>query len=303
MFPPDQYSLLDFGSGRKLERFGGVLVDRPSPPAAPFVPAACGVWTQADLRFEEDAGGKEGASGRRGRWIPLTERGEKAAGESWPIRHENAALVLELKGSPFGHLGVFPEQSRNWDAIAAACRDGKKRLGRPLRVLNLFAYTGGSSLAAASGGAEVTHLDAAQNIVRQARRNAELSGLAGHPIRWIADDAVKFVRREKKRGTVYDGIILDPPTYGHGARGEVWRLTRDLPGLLDDLFAILADDAPFVLLTCHSPGFDALRLRSLLAERMRGHFPDGTRIESGPIPLFSEQKRRLPGGDMAFIKR
>ena len=140
--------------------------------------------------------------------------------ERWTIAH--GPLQFELKRTDFGHLGLFPEQAENWDWIA----ERVAAAGRPLKVLNLFAYTGGSTLAAAAAGAEVVHVDAAKNIVAWARRNAELSGLADAPIRWIAEDAMKFVKRELKRGNRYDAVILDPPSYGHGPQGEVWRLVE-----------------------------------------------------------------------------
>ena len=129
-------------------------------------------------------------------------------------------------------MGLFPEQAENWDWLGASDRALARRLGRKPKVLNLFAYTGGSTLAAAAAGAEVTHVDAARNVTNWARRNAELSGLAAAPIRWIADDAMKFVRREIRRGNRYDCFVLDPPSYGHGARGEVWQLDRHLAELL-----------------------------------------------------------------------
>ena len=171
------------------------------------------------------------------------------------------SFVLELKGSPFGHIGVFPEQAENWARIRQLCFKGKDALGRPLRILNLFGYTGGSALAALSSGAEVTHLDAARTVVAQARRNwqisMELRNIKSEETcaRWIVDDAVKFVKREIKRGSVYDGVILDPPTYGHGARGEVWRFSRDIEPFLLLCLKLLKSDFRFVLLYGHTPRY------------------------------------------------
>lgn len=216
--------------------------------------------------------------------------GQKAF-PSWTIRHKDAPFTLELKGSPFGHLGIFPEQSSNWDFIFRFCRDFQIKNNRPAKVMNLFAYTGGSTLAAAAGGADVVHLDAAGNIVRQARKNAELSFSEQKPIHWIVEDAVKYIRRALKRANLYEGIILDPPAYGHGASGQVWRLTRDLPKLLADLASLLAKNSSFILLTCHT---DEIGLRKI-AEWMKLYFPERKTI-SEPIFIQSQQGKRLPAG-------
>lgn len=290
----DHYRLLDFGGGRKLERFGNLIVNRPSPPALHAVPKTPKRWQEADLFFRTEEGARtDSALGVRGSWKARTDHGAKAIESGWNL---DAGFILELKCSPFGHLGVFPEQARNWTRLYEYAQNVQERLRRPARILNLFAYTGGSTLACAAGGAEVTHLDAARNIVAQARRNAELSGFAERPIRWIADDAVKYAKREQKRGNLYDGIVLDPPAYGHGARGEVWRLARDLPKLLDILFAILDREAPFVLLTCHSPGFDARRLKALLEERGCTH------AESGSMAITAETGAKLDAGCYALFR-
>ncbi len=165
------------------------------------------------------------------------------------MRH--GALALELKRTEFGHLGLFPEQADCWDWIAA--RLGA--VGERLQVLNLFGYSGGSTLAAAAAGAQVTHVDAARNLVAWARRNAELSGLASAPVRWIVDDARKFVRRALNRGERYHAVILDPPSYGHGARGEVWRLSKHLAPLVEMCGRLTAGQRQFILLTCHTPDY------------------------------------------------
>lgn len=319
------YELLDYGAGRRLERFGTLVLDRPCPAAVGAIASDPARWKAADVRFvaENIPNGanktdKNSAFTERGFWEPLTERGRSLFFEPvensppmdnalrpkiWSIQNANPDFALELVGSPFGHLGVFPEQSANWTRIFQLCRDGEKKLGRPLRVLNLFAYTGASTLAAALGRAETVHLDAARNSVERARRNAELSGAAGK-IRFIADDAVKFVRRQMKRGNFYDGVILDPPTYGHGAHGEVWRLARDLPGHLSDLFSILADDFPFVLLSCHTTGFEAAALTDLLKNAAAGRFGKLTRFSfnSGSMRPCSKQRKSFFAGDFALIR-
>ena len=296
MFPNDEYQLVDFGGGRKLERFGEILTDRPSPPALGTSPRAPRRWREADLFFRTDEKEKATASlGIRGRWEARSPKGIAFLEAGGTVDHADPDFTLELKGSPFGHLGIFPEQSPNWNRLSRLCRDGAEKLARPIRVLNLFAYTGGSSLACAAAGAEVTHVDAARNIVAQGRRNAELSGLKDAPIHWIADDAVKYVRREEKRGKEYEGIVLDPPSYGHGTRGEVWRLKDDLLPLLSTLSAILTPEFGFILLTCHSPGFESARLAELLSEQRSG------KIESGAMRLTSAAGAELPAGHFALL--
>ncbi|MGI5832243.1 MAG: class I SAM-dependent methyltransferase [Thermoguttaceae bacterium] len=301
MFRTEEYQLLDFGGGRKLERFGKIVTDRPSPPAFRSLRRSAETWCAADLFFQADETGRsDTALGVRGTWISRSDEGNRFLELGGRVVHTTPDFVLELKGSPFGHLGIFPEQSRNWGRLYGLCRKGMVTLGRRMRVLNLFAYTGGSTLACASAGAEVTHVDAARNIVGQARRNAELSGLGEAPIRWIVDDTVKYVRRERRRKRFFDGVILDPPTYGHGARGEVWRLARDLPKLLEILFAILDPSFPFVLLTCHSSGFDAARLKTILGKCADGAFVDGV-IDAGSMAITAATRARLPAGEFALL--
>lgn len=290
MLPPDQYALLDFGEGRRLERFGSVILNRPCPAIEGTRKNNRELWKDIDAIFVEE---KTSDSDTRGCWkgiwseptprwtvnlpLPVTvddavkslvsENSEKPgnpAAFSYSEKTatpfpETVSLVFELKMTPFGHIGLFPEQATNWIRIWETLR-----LRPGASVLNLFGYTGGSTLAAAAAGARVTHVDAAKNIVDWARRNAELSGLDAAPIRWIAEDARKFVRRELRRGCRYDAIILDPPSYGHGTKGEVWRLSRHLPDLLENCFSLFGDSPQFLLLTAHTPGFDAPRLTNLL---------------------------------------
>jgi 23S rRNA (cytosine1962-C5)-methyltransferase len=227
MFASNQYVLLDFGDGRKLERFGSLFLDRPSPAAANVERTNPSLWEDVAARFVPVDGSASSGCGPRGRWI---ERVPVPA--DWIVEH--APLRFELRNCDSGHVGLFPEQAENWDWIArqvSAIRAHDDDF-RP-RVLNLFAYTGASTLAAAAAGADVVHVDAAKSTVAWARRNAALSGLADAPIRWIAEDAPRFVAREQKRGNRYHGIILDPPSYGHGPAGQLWQIDRDLPDLLD----------------------------------------------------------------------
>lgn len=290
------YSLLDFGNGRRLERFGEIVLDRPCPIAEKYRSHAGNTsaepWKTADARFLETSG-PAGNSGGRGNWEILSEKGELVF-KGWSVSpspdESNNRVVFELKGTPFGHIGIFPEQLDNWNRISKYCEDF-----RGARVLNLFAYTGGSTLAAAAAGAETTHLDAAKNIVQWARRNAGLSNLANAPIRWIAEDARKFLKRELKRGNRYDLIILDPPSYGHGAHGEVWRISKHLPGLLYDCFTLLEDSAkPAILLTWHTGDYGHERPEREIFSGFPGS--GGAKIESFEIALTSVSGASLPCG-------
>jgi 23S rRNA (cytosine1962-C5)-methyltransferase len=276
VFPPDQYQLLDFGDGRRLERFAGFLLDRPCPAADGIVKATPQAWAAVDARFDR-------ISDEEGKW-----RANRELPDRWTIAWES--LRLELKPTQFGHLGVFPEQAENWNWIAEQVRPA----GRPVRVLNLFAYTGGSTLAAAAAGAEVTHVDAARNIVAWARHNAELSGLSHCPIRWIAEDALKFVRRELKRGNRYDAVILDPPSYGHGRHGEVWQFSQDLEGLLSMCAQLMTPRASFLLLSGHTPGFGPDRLRAMVSDATNALGPG--RASAQLLQLHSAAGRDLASG-------
>ncbi|HYN69059.1 MAG TPA: class I SAM-dependent methyltransferase [Candidatus Eisenbacteria bacterium] len=274
-------SLLDAGDGRRLERFGARVVDRPHPGAgAPR--RSPGRWRTADLRFERPAG-----------W---TGRGDLS--EPWKV--EVAGLVLELRATEPGGLGLFPEQLQNvtWlEAQVATATERRASSGPPPEVLNLFAHTGLLTLVAARAGARVVHLDAARGSVAWARRNANLSRLAEQPIRWLVDDGLAFVAREARRGRSYDGIVLDPPSYGH-AGGQAWRLAEDMAELLDACARIARPDA-FVLLTAHTPEFDENRLADALWEA----FPDGgDRLEAEPLELEAESGARLSLGAAARLR-
>lgn len=262
---PD-YALLDSGGGRKLERYGRHTVVRPEPQCwwAPRDPAA---FDAADAVFDpddEDEAGRWRFAGRALDTFPLAWRDVRFTG----------------RFTPFRHLAFFPEQAANWDWL-----DGRiRRQNRP-KVLNLFGYTGVASLACAAAGAEVTHVDASKKSVAWARENAELSGLADRPIRWIVEDARKYVAREVRRGSKYQGIILDPPKYGRGPTGEVWRLFEDLPGLLRDCAALLADDADFLLLNAYAARISGLSLAHLMAEATQSR---SGRIDWGELALSED---------------
>lgn len=273
------YELLDSGDQTKLERFGEYVLSRPAPQAIWSRRLPSRVWTEADATFTRSPSG--GGSWHRRRPLP----------QSWVL--ELGGLSLKIKPTDFGHLGVFPEQRPNWDWIARVI--GKAP--GPVSVLNLFAYTGGSTLVAAAAGATVCHLDSSRGVVAWARENAALSDLAGRPVRWIVDDVTKFIRREGRRGRCYDAIILDPPSFGRGPKGEVWKIEHELPGLLHACRALLGDQPLFVLLSCHSPGFTPLVLRNLLAEMMAGA---GGWLDAAEMALVeSDGERSLPSGSFS----
>lgn len=279
VFSTDQYELVDFGDGRKLERFGAFLLDRPAPVVEDVPRGDAASWTKADARYER-------SREEKGVW-----RTDQPLPDTWLVQH--GAARFELKRTDFGHVGLFPEQATIWDWIDRQVR----RAGRPLNVLNLFAYTGGSTLAAAAAGARVVHVDAARNVVRWARRSADLSGLSEAPIRWIAEDAAKFVERELRRGNDYDAVILDPPSYGHGPKGEVWRLADHLTPLLENCGRLTQVRRAFFLITCHTPGFGPPELEACLADALFGHCQGGVR--SGRLWLKTSDGRRLPAGAFA----
>jgi 23S rRNA (cytosine1962-C5)-methyltransferase len=276
VFTPDEYELLDFGDGRRLERMGGMVVDRPCPAAADGARTMPECWDGADLRYEQSAGGQ-------GLWT-----GQAKLSEPWRVRH--GTLRFELQPTPLGQVGLFPEQADSWTWLDAQIR----RAGRPLRVLNLFAYTGGSTLAAAMAGAEVAHVDSAKPVVAWARRNAAQSDLATAAIRWIVEDAAKFVAREVRRGRRYDALILDPPSYGHGPRGETWKIDRHLDDLLSRCGNVLAERPAFVLLTCHTPSIGAGRLRHALAQCLPVASRQAVRVRT--LFLQTATGRRLSSG-------
>lgn len=291
MFVASEYELLDFGNGRKLECFGGRIVDRPAPAAEGVKPSRPELWRGADARFEIAADAKSRVGPQRGKWTS-----DAALPESWIVEH--GPIKFEAKLTDFGHVGLFPEQAENWDWLAEQVRVAKQQTDVPLRVLNLFAYTGGSTLAAAAAGAEVTHVDAAKNVVAWGRRNAELSGLSAAPIRWIVDDALRFTRREVKRGRQYDAVILDPPSYGHGSGGERWKLDDDLPDLLAECREVIGSSMRFLIVTCHSPEYNPHRLEKCLFE---AGFANIKLVEAGHLFLRAADGRQLNAGLFARI--
>jgi len=276
------YSLLDSGNGKKFERFGGVTLVRPCAQAVwqPALPAA--EWARATAAFDREEGNRWQGRGR----LP----------DSWNIRVDN--LAFKLSGTDFGHLGLFPEQREQWKWIEKKIREPGD--GSPKSVLNLFAYSGASTLAAAVAGAAVCHLDASRGMVQWARDNAALNQLNNAPIRWIADDAHGFMEREIRRGRAYDAIILDPPTFGRGTQNEVYKIEDDLPKTLSLCLALLSKNPLFVLLSCHTPGFTPVVLHNLLRQSAAGL---GGNVESGEMLLEGDAPFPLPSGAYARWSR
>ena len=261
----DDYELLDSGDGRKLERFGKYVLARPCSQAMWRPSKSAAEWERADASFDREDGN---------RW-----HGRSNLPKEWQI--ETAGIKFKLGGTDFGHLGIFPEQRAQWRWLrqrieSSIAVDSSRRPS----ALNLFAYSGGSTMAAALGGAEVCHLDASKGMVEWARENAKLNGLADHPIRWIVDDAHKFMKREIRRGHRYDAIILDPPTFGRGAGGETYKIERDLKETLGLVKDLLSDRPLFVLFSSHTPG-----LSQIVAENILSQLFPSAKLESGEMLL------------------
>ena len=274
MFDADQYELLDFGDGTKIERFGNMVIARESPSVEMFDPKV------ALNEYEVDAS-YDSRDAERCSWHGEVEDG-------WSISHDLSQFILKQTGT--GQVGIFPEQSANWDWINS---HADKIAGK--KAINLFAYTGGSTMALAAAGAKVTHIDSASSVVTWARENAVAAGLGEHPIRWIVEDATKFVQREIKRGNTYDIFVADPPSFGRGTKKETWQIERDLEDLLE-LAAKLCPEPTMAILSCHTPTWDAGDLEFVL-ER---HFADkATNVEAIALSLKTSDDRTLPSGDCA----
>ncbi|MDA3925215.1 MAG: class I SAM-dependent methyltransferase [Kiritimatiellae bacterium] len=246
------YELLDSGDGRKLERFGDYTLVRPCSQAVWKSTLSSRHWDAANATFDRAEGNQWHNRGN----IPT----------EWKIT--TAGITFILSGTDFGHLGIFPEQRNQWEWLQKTVQLLNSERSEPLKVLNLFAYSGGSTLASALGGAHLCHLDASKGMVQWARRNAEANGLANHPIRWIVDDAHKFLSREIRRGNQYDAIILDPPTFGRGQNNEMYKIEKDLQETLNLCRQLLSENPAFILLSAHTPGYSPVVLENVLGQSM-----------------------------------
>jgi 23S rRNA (cytosine1962-C5)-methyltransferase len=271
----EDYALLDSGHLQKLERFGSQTVIRPDPQAFWEPARPIDSW-KADARFVTKAQDEDGA----GNWEVLSPR----AAESWPMRWNG--LTFTARRTAFRHMGVFQEHSVHWRFAQEQIRAA----ARPVKVLNLFGYTGMMSLACAAAGAEVVHLDASPKSNGYGKENQSLSGLDDRAIRWIADDAMKFVAREIRRGSKYDGIVLDPPKFGRGPKNETWRFEENLPELLDGVKALLSDQPLFVITTAYAVRLSYLALAQAAADRLAAF---GGVMEQGEMAIPQQGSTRL----------
>ena len=250
------YAVLDCGGGEKIERWGNQILQRPDPQAIWPRDKDCKIWNKPNAIYHRsNAGG--------GKWEI------RKLPEQWAIHYGD--LTFQLKPMSFKHTGLFPEQAVNWDWFSGLIHEA----GHPVKVLNLFAYTGGATVSAAAAGAAVTHVDASKGMVGWAKENAAASGLADAPIRWLVDDCMKFVEREIRRGNKYDGIIMDPPSYGRGPKGEIWKIEDNIWDFVGLTAQLLSDDALFFLINSYTTGLQpavlSYMMNSTLTKKFGGH--------------------------------
>lgn len=290
------YELLDSGRGAKLERFGEYVLARPEPKALWDKSMTDEEWNRlAHTRFTPGAGFGKAGKEDSGTWERLRNMPDQ-----WWIRYNRGPkFSLRLGLTSFKHVGVFPEQAANWDYIFKHTSDIAAKTGSKPKVLNLFAYTGAASLAAKCAGADVTHLDSVRQVVTWAHGNQDRSGLDG--IRWVVEDAMKFANREAKRGNLYQGIILDPPAYGHGPDGEKWKLDECLFDMMKTVGKILAPQNSFLVLNLYSNGFSAI-LGETVVRQAFGLAPDAA-LESGELVLRDRSGKNLPLSIFVRLRR
>lgn len=259
------YELIDTGHGERLERWGEFILRRPDPQVIWPAEKDADFWNMADAHYHRSPKGGGGWEFKRG----LPSR--------WTISYKD--LMFYIRPTDFKHTGIFPEQAVNWKWIIDVIR----KAARPVKVINLFAYTGAATVAAASAGAEVCHVDAAKGMVNWAKENLALSSLADRPVRFITDDVIKFVKREKRRGHMYDAVIMDPPSYGRGPDGEVWKLEDALYTLIEQCLNILSSEPLFFLINSYTTGFSHAVLENILKMQMQKKF--GGCTETGEVGL------------------
>ncbi len=274
------YEVLDASGGEKLERWGDYLLVRPDPQVIWNTPRRHKGWNHRNAHYHRSARGG-------GEWEFFDLPDEWSISYRLPCLPAQARpLTFRLKPFSFKHTGLFPEQAANWNWFTALIRDSLKRnpSGQP-KILNLFAYTGGATLAAAAAGAAVTHVDASKGMVSWAKENAAVSGLADASIRWLVDDCVKFVEREIRRGSKYDGIIMDPPSYGRGPRGETWKIEEHIWPFLEKTTQLLSENALFFLVNSYTTGLQPAVLSYLLSEAVAKHIPGHTEAAELCLPV------------------
>lgn len=275
------YELIDCSDGERLERWGDIILIRPDPQIIWKTERKNPLWKQAHARYSRSSTGG-------GAW-----QNYKKVPSQWQISYRD--LTFNIKPMGFKHTGVFPEQAVNWDFAAEKI----KNANRPIKILNMFAYTGAATLACLNAGATVCHVDASKGMVQCAKENAELSGLSDMPVRWLVDDCVKFVQREQRRGNKYDGIIMDPPSYGRGPGGEVWKLEEQLFSLVQLCVPILSDNPLFFILNSYTTGLSPAVMEYLLGVMLKKRF--GGNVSSSEIGLHvTESGLTLPCGSTAI---
>lgn len=272
------YELLDSGAGAKLERYGDVIFSRPDPEALWGKGMPASLWQSADAVFTR--------KGNKNEW-----KIKPTVPKSWNI--DFAGMKFLIRPTSFKHTGLFPEQKANWEWMAGII----KKQNKNIKVLNLFAYTGGATLACAKAGAEVVHLDSSKIAVSWARENADLSGLSDAPIRYIVDDAVLFLKREVKRGNKYDAIVMDPPAFGHGPKDELWKIEEHFAVLMSLCKQVLSDDPLFILINGYTAGYSPVAYENCLLDLTKGKTG---KIEKGELTIQeSNTARLLPAGIFA----
>ena len=278
------YEILDMADGMKLERWGNVVLTRPDPQIVWKDKSFKKLWNETFAIYERSSSGG-------GAW-----NYKKVVPKQWTVKYKN--LTFNVKPMGFKHTGIFPEQAVNWDFMMEKIKNERARTGRKIKVLNLFAYTGCASVACLSAGAEVTHIDSSKGMIEWAKENVKSSGLIDRPIRFLIDDVIKFVNREIRRGNKYDAIIMDPPSYGRGANGEVWHFEENISGLVDLCMNILSDDPLFFLINSYTTGISSQVLENILIMKMpkkiKGTYSNG---EIG-LPM-TNSKLILPCGIFA----
>ena len=263
------YELIDTGGGEKLERWGKYILRRPDPQIIWPLQDDSGLWKKADARYYRSQSGG-------GKWEFI-----KKLPERWTVSYDKLSFHIEPTG--FKHTGLFPEQAVNWKWMM----DKIRKAGRKISVLNLFAYTGGATVAAASSGAEVCHVDAAKGMVAWAKENLALSGLSDKPVRFITDDVLKFVQREQRRGHKYHGIIMDPPSYGRGPNGEIWKIEDSLYGFIEECIKVMDDEPLFFLVNSYTTGFSPTVISNMLKLTMGRKFKGQITCGEVGIPVTS----------------
>lgn len=276
------YEILDMANGEKLERWNNIYLVRPDPQIIWNDKQYPEKWKQANARYNRSSTGG-------GHWDY-----KKRLPDSWQIKYKNLTFNIKLMG--FKHTGIFPEQAVNWDWMMDKIQNEIKTTNREVKVLNLFAYTGGATVACLYAGASVCHVDSSKGMVAWAKENVASSRLQERPVRYIVDDAVKFVQREIRRGNKYDAIIMDPPSYGRGTNGEVWKFEENLPMLIEICMQVLSDNPLFFLINSYTTGTSSMVLENLLKMNMRKKY--GKRADDG---IFENGEVGLPMTDSDFI--